>query len=1521
MHHLHDDITLSILSYQAIEVDHSLDALILDISNNSLILTCKPSLLANRYRIPNNCYLMMPHHKYYGYVKGTFKNDSLIGFLGSASMILYNVHLEVGESVCVELDSEKKLSIATSMDLEYQFIYEYIEEMNRYLPDKCKIGAIIKIDHDPIEVYNDCEVFNLEDGWTLFRFISMYSDTLPEFKRKRCCVLFVDPFEHVLYGTIDHTIDFKHFCCHATIKASVGNVILAGYQNHYFLCRKPYNFAQSDNMINISTKVIFTENNDVLVSVKPLITDLLFIGLIEHSIVYDTSCIDCIIDDLIDNWIICSHNNAFYLLHKSQVRYQVYIGMIINGMIVKLKGFTMLVTSHVYPLLLSQCREEQVVVGVINQCSENDDLLVSISPFIDAHIHNASMLDSEINGCLQCIIVNIEETNVICKILTNQYDSVVVNIVRGQYYLVRLDNGSTSKLDICDIKKKLEIGEKIQVFSLDNEYVAPKIPTFNSCCIGSNQLVYCYVYAYDERFIYVHVQRCLNGKIPSSCYQSEYYNIECISPPPAGAKLYCRVLGNNGDLILSKRLSDLINSTGREKAKDGRIYRAEVIINGTESWNAYIDVIGKCITFCTPVPQSRIVYVRCIDSKHDFFEVASTEELRFSFGQFDDPSICPHISHIQCSDSKQCDDTSEYSDGCVDTNSETDVGTSYAPIQSDSVLLNSPDYEEDITEIQPETEQYIDSTKRYTKKQDKDLDSTKRYTKKQDKDLDALRPVYLRRYISRETINPKRMDAFLHYLRTHDVISNYNAIASKVHLDPKTIKKWHEKILAQPQWSPCICKYKPTRRAMDDILEGAIAWYIYSNYLKEGYQFNDQMCRYIALAFWRKYSKYRIAKKFTASYKWVSMFKKRYRLVNRRVHYHRRSIQTPSSVEQAKQFYDEMVQCYEQHKANNTLHCLINIDETSWKIGHFGDLTWAKKGVEHVEFSSSFNEKESISAIAAITASPDHFKLPLCIIREGITEKAKKIFSSISEYLQIELSANGWSTIKSFANYLLWLRIELNERYKDIHDYTEETEIDIILDLYASHRNDLIKELAKELHFKLHYIPSGLTDSFQPLDRYIFGCLKSMARAEWYKIYILNPDKKFSIADACAILIKCWNDLSIKTQLKAWYPYSNSNDTDIDSLIYATDSINFKESDMSITREDIKKEMISVGIKLPNDEEKAHEKNEEEDEGGGIDYDLFKDLRDIPSSILTQINIIIAYEEYLKTMFNTNCFIKPIINDAGTCYANTTIQLISIIPGIREQLLREEPSDIIKAYSNALHKYDQHEEIIEAFSPELYMLLEEDIAKNFENLLSNMKTLYGVTFTEFLVSEHTIHLFPQPDGKIDMKKSIDDFIMNRKYEFNKVILFNKAPNLKFDFPDLFKYDDYIFILKAAVANKDNKHFYLYIRDNFTSNFLLVNDSVIKEADTTDVNNDDICHALFYIFEYNTVENDIPVENIEKIEDITMPDGVVEIMQKISAETDDNKATSRQFTFTTYSKKNIKNPCAPMKRLSVKINKG
>ena len=55
------------------------------------------------------------------------------------------------------------------------------------------------------------------------------------------------------------------------------------------------------------------------------------------------------------------------------------------------------------------------------------------------------------------------------------------------------------------------------------------------------------------------------------------------------------------------------------------------------------------------------------------------------------------------------------------------------------------------------------------------------------------------------------------------------------------------------------------------------------------------------------------------------------------------------------------------------------------------------------------------------------------------------------------------------------------------------------------HRDAEIKALANELNIQLHFIPAGMTDKLEPLDRNCFRALKATARGLFRERYKDNP--------------------------------------------------------------------------------------------------------------------------------------------------------------------------------------------------------------------------------------------------------------------------------------------------------------------------------------------------------------------------------------------------------------------------------
>ena len=97
----------------------------------------------------------------------------------------------------------------------------------------------------------------------------------------------------------------------------------------------------------------------------------------------------------------------------------------------------------------------------------------------------------------------------------------------------------------------------------------------------------------------------------------------------------------------------------------------------------------------------------------------------------------------------------------------------------------------------------------------------------------------------------------------------------------------------------------------------------------------------------------------------------------------------------------------------------------------------------------------------------------------------------------------------------------------------------MLLDLHASHRELQIHDLAASLNITLHYIPAGKTDKYQPLDRTIFGTLKSTARHQISIRLSENPENQIRKKDSVSDLIFSWEHLNPDNIINSWDIYEN----------------------------------------------------------------------------------------------------------------------------------------------------------------------------------------------------------------------------------------------------------------------------------------------------------------------------------------------------------------------------------------------
>jgi hypothetical protein len=95
---------------------------------------------------------------------------------------------------------------------------------------------------------------------------------------------------------------------------------------------------------------------------------------------------------------------------------------------------------------------------------------------------------------------------------------------------------------------------------------------------------------------------------------------------------------------------------------------------------------------------------------------------------------------------------------------------------------------------------------------------------------------------------------------------------------------------------------------------------------------------------------------------------------------------------------------------------------------------------------------------------------------------------------------------------------------------------------HPSHRTDAVKMTTRQLNIELIYIPPGATDELQPLDRKVFGGLKSEARRIFREWAVDNQELTVKRIIAAHTMCAAWDQLSEETLASAWNIYQLDNE-------------------------------------------------------------------------------------------------------------------------------------------------------------------------------------------------------------------------------------------------------------------------------------------------------------------------------------------------------------------------------------------
>jgi hypothetical protein len=291
------------------------------------------------------------------------------------------------------------------------------------------------------------------------------------------------------------------------------------------------------------------------------------------------------------------------------------------------------------------------------------------------------------------------------------------------------------------------------------------------------------------------------------------------------------------------------------------------------------------------------------------------------------------------------------------------------------------------------------------------------------------------------------------------------------------------------------------------------------NYVNKGLYYSDSDFKLDCLKFYHRINAGAMPppSDFKASRHFIQSFRYRHRMRLRRPSLKRRRV---ASREEIDQFVARVQSLIEQYPAER----ILNIDETNWRAVAAGFLTWAKAGTESVQCQIDNDEKQGVTAIAAIDFAGN--KLPLTIIGKGKTERCLKGYDLPPE-VWTSTSETGWTT----SDVMCWYFACLRERE------FPEGPIILLLDCYSAHRCNLVRAAAQQWGIELVFIPPGCTNLLQPLDRHVFGVLKAHARKLWRVQYHSSHGGKTTRPMMAGNLVEAWKRITPEVIESAWDCY------------------------------------------------------------------------------------------------------------------------------------------------------------------------------------------------------------------------------------------------------------------------------------------------------------------------------------------------------------------------------------------------
>ena len=233
---------------------------------------------------------------------------------------------------------------------------------------------------------------------------------------------------------------------------------------------------------------------------------------------------------------------------------------------------------------------------------------------------------------------------------------------------------------------------------------------------------------------------------------------------------------------------------------------------------------------------------------------------------------------------------------------------------------------------------------------------------------------------------------------------------------------------------------------------------------------------------------------------------------------------------------NEYVRQYAEAFSTFPWHRILNGDETPWNFVYYKGEVLAETGTEEVAAQLPDDYRKSFTVMATIGA--DGTKYPPIFFAKGSTKMCHRQFDGMesdpSKY-EILHSEGGNMDEDSMIEYL-----------KYVHLWMDNEPCVLIVDRYSSHITTEVLQTASQLQIKMIYIPTSATEKYQPLDKRVFGVLKSMA-ASSFDDFVFEKQEGFSKCQAADLFVNCWQKLSVDIVLKSWRLCEDEEEDENDS--------------------------------------------------------------------------------------------------------------------------------------------------------------------------------------------------------------------------------------------------------------------------------------------------------------------------------------------------------------------------------------